>query len=102
MADDPGLLRPPSPDGIINSRFIDTGFIQKPLDANPWMYDLLDELFESATAAEQADLMDFFLNFRAPHYGYATMEFGESADNRTREVGAGADPGRGHGATTVS
>jgi len=63
------------PDGVINDRFLDSSFIQRPLDRNPWLYDLLDWLLGYGPAT--TDLEDLIDAYEPPHYGYLTMEFSE-------------------------
>jgi len=89
------------PDGMINDRFLDSSFIQRPLDRNPWLYDLLDWLLGygpggsvSAANLQQhswdrkatgsvlhgpaiTDLWDLINAYYPPHFGYMTMEFSE-------------------------
>jgi len=89
------------PDGVINDRFLDSSFIQRPLDRNPWLYDLLDCLLGNGLANPvpgggawlrgmegaagpmplqgpgTADLDDLINAYEPPHYGYLTMEFSE-------------------------
>jgi len=81
------------PEGVVNDRFVDTYFIQAPLDRYPILYDLLDLLFRSAVNyglmpttdigkkafARSGDgartlPVDFVHDIEPPHYDFLTKE----------------------------
>jgi len=81
------------PDGVVNDRFVDTYFIQAPLDRYPILYDLLDlffrssvnsgegqttdsrkEMFNPAGNERPAIPIDFVHDIEPPHYDYLTKE----------------------------
>jgi hypothetical protein len=81
------------PDGVVNDRFVDTYFIQGPLDRYPCLYDLLDLIFRSPLENGQRQTtdtgrrtstrgrnevntvpVDFVHDIEPPHYDFLTKE----------------------------
>lgn len=81
------------PDGVVNDRFVDTYFIQAPLDRYPILYDLLDCIFRSSVNNGQIQTshtgketlrrgrnevqtipVDFVHDIEPPHYDFLTKE----------------------------
>lgn len=82
------------PEGVVNDRFLDSSFIQRPLDRNPWLYDLLDWLLGHGQIAKMSlkagrgvgldrntkeipDINEILSEYNPPHHDFITMEWAE-------------------------